>query len=185
MPHLPNNPQPGKPIKADWGYRLLEYLRNFPLRSGPGIQINRTPSGLTISAIKPKTGIRSHPFEVTISNAPERKITLTPGAVNNTVPIIGLDSMYVAPQPVLTLPDVANVGIYLKVTVDAAMVMTATEIVAEELGTVSSDLDETGGDGYELIASVQIDDDGAIESVQQYVKTKLYYRAYLNHIFWT
>jgi len=49
---LPNNPQSGQPIHASWGRTLLNYLRHLPISGGPGIRVQRTGGGITISATR-------------------------------------------------------------------------------------------------------------------------------------
>lgn len=87
MPSLPPDPVKGKPVRADWGKRLLDYLRGFPLQSGPGIKIQKTANGWTISA-KPKGGKaradRAHPWRPYVIERLD--IGVSPGTVANRLP---------------------------------------------------------------------------------------------------
>jgi len=182
--------KPNSSITNELTVARMESLRKAALRAQPpkqviGGKIRTTPGGWTLEIPKSGGKKEDHPFKVKVVDAAEREVTLTPGTLNNTIPLVGTDRMYVLPRPELTLPNVAIAGIYLKVTVDGSMEATAIEIVAEEIDTVTNTLDlQTGGVGYDLIASATIED-GSIVSIQQYIKTKVYHRAYLKHIFWT
>jgi len=182
--------KPNSSITNELTVARMESLRKAALRAQPpkqviGGKIRTTPDGWTLEIPKSGGKKEDHPFKVKVVDAAEREVTLTSGSLNNTVPLIGVDRMLIDPKPVLTLPDEDLVGIYLKVTVDGTMEATAVEVVAEELDSVSNSLDlQTGGIGYELIASVVIEA-SEIASIQQLVTTKLYHRAYLKHIFWT
>lgn len=50
MPQLPDNPIPGQPIRADWGKRLLQYLRSLRPGSSDSVRINWTLNGWTAHA---------------------------------------------------------------------------------------------------------------------------------------
>jgi len=50
----PKPPLKGYPLSADWGRQVADALRRQRLRAGPGIRINQTPEGTTISAPAPR-----------------------------------------------------------------------------------------------------------------------------------
>lgn len=191
MDKLPEKIEPGGAIEekvtSSLINRMLAAIRACtPPDQVKGGRIAKTAAGWLL-AIDPGRNSSSadHPWKVRVENAEKREVTLTPSFLNNSIPLIGSDRMIVSPRPVLTLPNVSTVGIYLKVTVDGSMESTAVEVVAAEIDTVSNSLDlQTGGIGYELLASAVIED-GAIVAIHQGTKTKLYHRAYLKHIFWT
>jgi len=48
--NLPKPPQTGQPVSPDWGRSVCDALRRQQLTAGPGITLNRTPGGTTISS---------------------------------------------------------------------------------------------------------------------------------------
>ena len=48
----PTAPQSGAPVTANWGREVCDALRRMRLQAGPGIRLNQTPEGTTISAAR-------------------------------------------------------------------------------------------------------------------------------------
>lgn len=48
--NIPREPQADTPIPADWGRDVVRCLRSLRSKPGPGITLNRTPEGTTISS---------------------------------------------------------------------------------------------------------------------------------------
>ena len=181
--------KPNSSITNELTVARMESLRKAALRAQPpkkviGGKIRTTPDGWILEIQPGSPQIDSHPFQVKIKNSQERKVTISSGKVNNTIPSIDGTRLIETPAPELTLPTSELVYIYIKVEVDGSMEATSVSIVAET-EEQSDTLDLTsGGIGYELIATATIND-GEIATVSQLLNSNIYHRAYLRHIFWT
>jgi len=88
---LPSPVAPGQPLSAKAFNDLLAYVRSIELRGGPGVLVQRSAVGTTVSATaKPGTGQPSaitHPFQVSnASTATAAKVSARSGSVNDVVP---------------------------------------------------------------------------------------------------
>lgn len=88
---LPSPVAPGQPLSARAFNDLLAYVRSLELRGGPGVFVQRSAVGTTVSATaRPGAGQPSaitHPFQVSnASTATAAKVSVRSGSVNDVVP---------------------------------------------------------------------------------------------------
>lgn len=68
----PTAPQSGAPVTANWGREVCDALRRMRLQAGPGIRLNQTPEGTTISAPPPPPREEPDlpmPFDIRVAKA--------------------------------------------------------------------------------------------------------------------
>ena len=122
MPSLPPDPTSGQPVRADWGQRLLNYLRHLPISGGPGIRVQHTGGGITISATRKagKGGSSVVPQLQIINGSEAGKFSITDGSVNSQSPTLGGVPIagYPLADPVVPPPEftvTANTYVWIKV----------------------------------------------------------------------
>ena len=124
----------------------------------------------------------SHPWKITITDAAAREFKMQIGAVNGSLPSNMFDTD-------LSLLNADYTYIFVKVTVDSTMTITANEIIIRADDDPTFSLDETGGVGFALLAIVEIANRGtsgeSIKAPSYVTNQSLYHAAYLQHIFWT
>lgn len=125
---LPSPVTPGQPLSARAFNDLLAYVRSIELRGGPGVLVQRSAVGTTVSATaKPGTGqpiAITHPFQVSnASTATAARVSVRKGSVNDVVPT------GISPNE-LTCTSAGTWRIYLDCTIsdDAAGTVTAAAI---------------------------------------------------------
>lgn len=88
---LPSPVTPGQPLSAKAFNELLAYVRSLDLRGGPGIRVQRSMVGTTVSAAEQAGGPAAklaivHPFQVTDATAAgAAKVKVRSGSVNDVV----------------------------------------------------------------------------------------------------
>lgn len=106
MPILPAYPQEGQPIRAAWGRRVVDFLKNLPITGGPGIRVSRSNNGITLSLARPGKGSAQakYPLQPLIGSTPV-KVKFRYGTVHGIVPMIGGDPLTpaLADSPELTI----------------------------------------------------------------------------------
>lgn len=90
--NLPTDVQPGQPISAKAFNDLLRYLRSVRVRGGPGIRVQSSAVGTTISLAElieqalTSGGKLTHPFQVSNSSgATTATVRVRSGSVNDVV----------------------------------------------------------------------------------------------------
>lgn len=124
--NLPNDVTPGQPISAKDFNALLRYVRSLELRGGPGVLVQRSTVGTTISASIPPQGAPPvsfvHPFKVSDASAGVvAKVNVRSGSANDTIPTGVTPTEH-------TLTSAGTWRIYLDVTLSAAGSITAATI---------------------------------------------------------
>lgn len=123
-----------------------------------------------------------HPFKVVdISDVGHpRRIKVSPGLINSTVPQIGGTDIDSIPAPTLDLPSNTSRSLFAKLTVTTAGVLSSVELVL----MTSDPTDSSAILGYQKIAVITTET--AITNVVQYVTSSLGYRRCRSsdHVFW-
>lgn len=124
--NLPNDVSPGQPVSAAAWNALLRYVRSLEVRGGPGVRVQRSTVGTTVSASIPPQGSAPvtfvHPFQVSDASAGvAAKVVVRSGSANDVIPT------GVSPTE-HTLTSAGTWRVYLDVTLNAAGAITAAAI---------------------------------------------------------
>lgn len=147
---LPNNVSPNQPISAKDFNAILDALRSLQLRGGPGVTVQQTSGGTTVSVRQVRESLGgivdiTHPFKVTDSTASGvAKITVKSGTVSDIEP-----TNVATP---LTLSAAGTWRVYLDCTLSTAGTITAATVSV----TNSSQPSDTNTHAYITLAIVTV-----------------------------
>lgn len=112
---LPSPVTPGQPLSAKAFNELLAYVRSLELRGGPGIRVQRSMVGTTVSATERAVSAKPSPPYVPpfMCSLVGTKISVSPGYVNGQVPTVNGVALDAVVPPTLTCYSGSNV-VYLK-----------------------------------------------------------------------
>lgn len=165
--NLPTDVQPGQPISAKAFNELLRYLRSVRVRGGPGIRVQSSAVGTTISLVEAielvlASAKLTHPFQVSNSSgATTATVRVRSGSVNDVV------STGISPTD-QSLTSAGTWRVYLDCTLsdDAAGTVTAVAVAV----TSGAQPADTRTHAYLTLATatvVVVDDGFSVSSINQ------------------
>lgn len=179
--NLPSDVQPGQPISAKAFNDLLRYLRSVRVRGGPGIRVQSSAVGTTISAAE-RAAERAVSAPPSPYVPPLRcslmgtKISVAPGYVNGLVPTINGVALDAATTPKLTCYTGANF-VYLKTAgiIDTTTgVETVSRAVVEIAQTAPDDTATAyAWTAYQILTQFTYDSENPPTSLPQFVQVNL------------
>ena len=177
---LPSLVTPGQPLSAKAFNELLAYVRSLDLRGGPGIRVQRSMVGTTVSAaeqavqaVQASAKPYIPPFMCSLAGV---KISVAPGYVNGQVPTVNGVALDAVVPPTLTCYSGSNV-VYLK-TAGIIDTETGAETVARAVVEVAQTAPEDSvtayaWTAYQVITSFSYSEEAPPGELPQHIQVNL------------